>query len=335
MGPAHPEDLPAWHDLPPLGLGVDIGGSEVGLGGMSRLSSGELVPRYVIHTVGSSQGPVGLILDVLEFLTGADPEVFETTCVMGVAAPGFKTDDGRGIARARNREPEPTFLDDLEEALGAAGFDRLRVGPRLHSDAAAALVGEGVVEEGFLRGEEDVLFLQPGTGLAEALLVGGEVRPIEGPRAWELPPTVAAQDYGDLEHQVSLRRMLERLDLVVAAEGSELGDFEGAVERGNVDACLALSRMAEGLAQLVEQRAECLAELCASSPQGSPAVALRTSHGRLFSAPAVRRIVLPPVREAAERHGARLLVPEAQVEQGAACAGALELTLRDLQEPRP
>lgn len=111
--------------------------------------------------------------------------------LLGIAMPGRKTPDGRGIEFALNGPRIPRFVERLEERLRLDGLEFAAPIARLESDGWCCGLGEEAAEEGLFRGVDDAYYLGGGTGLAESLkLRGGLVRleSIEGwfPRAWKL-----------------------------------------------------------------------------------------------------------------------------------------------------
>ena len=290
------------------GIGVDVGGSgsratafEVGEAGLLRATGG----RECEHQGRLSRGLLKLIVETREQEAGISGPV-------GIAAPGRKTGDGRGIEYARNLEACPHLLDELRDGAPAD----LDLPDTLASDAEAALVGETVIEGGLLRGESSALLVAPGSGIAEAWLWCGEVRPIEGVRAWDLPPIREDDGVTDLEREGALLGLFGRWS----------GDqpLEQAVAEGDAGAVAALERFASALARLVDERG---AELSALAREGGrpPAVLVRTRRGDLLHQAAVRACVRPALQASVRRHGGRLVLPEAPASRYAACAGALAL----------
>lgn len=264
----------------------------------------------------------------IEAVVSQAPHALSVRTTIGIAAPGPKTDDGRGIAHARYLEPQPTLLEDLESALHLRGLDSIGLPQRLVSDAQAALFGETVVLGGLLTGPRDTLFVGPGSGLAEALLVNGSLQTVGGPRASELPPTLTDGACSDLEEEVSLGGVVRRWNDHQGGR-TQLETIEAAAVRGDETATCHLERFAAGLERVIEVRSSLLEELRGPDDSVSPALLVRTRRGKFFANPAVQAIVVPRLREAAQRCGATLVVPEQPASPHAACAGALALTLRD------
>lgn len=101
---------------------------------------------------------------------------------VGLAMPGVKTPDRRGIERLNHARPVPDFLDRLQARLRMPA----ELGP-LQSDGEMAALGE-TVPPGKLVGVRTAYYLGGGTGLSEGLLVEGRTVPVESlvQRAWEL-----------------------------------------------------------------------------------------------------------------------------------------------------
>lgn len=112
-------------------------------------------------------------------------------CTVDVAAPGLQTEDGAGILAWRNGPRRSTLLADLGRALEAAGVKLASPSLKFRSDAVACALGELHARGGALRGITNGLCICGGSGVGEALLVGGRcigLDELEPPlaRAWEL-----------------------------------------------------------------------------------------------------------------------------------------------------
>ena len=174
------------------------------------------------------------VLDVLE----------RGPLLLGVAMPGLKTADGRGLAWLRHGPRAPRFLDDVFERLAPRVADWLAPPQGLFSDAVAALEGERVAEGGLLAGLRGAWYLGGGTGLAEAALVDGRAVAVDDarlgwPRAWELEAGAGAS----FEQRLSMAALVERC-----------GGFPEA-RAGDLRVRAVLAEAARDLAWLVELRA--------------------------------------------------------------------------------
>lgn len=152
--------------------------------------------------------------------------------LVAIAAPGEKTEDGRGIGFAWNFPAITDLLGGLARALAGCGVE---FACPLFGDGVAAARGEQVEPGGALRDVRRGYYLGGGTGVSEALVVDGEVLvcPL---RAYELP---AANPPGEtLEERLSARRLHALLERV--------RDEEHAGER--------LGRFVTSLKELVEER---------------------------------------------------------------------------------
>lgn len=123
--------------------------------------------------------------------------------LVGIAMPGLKTADARGIAFARHGPRIPQFVDKLQALLGSEGLEFDAPIQRLESDGACAGVGEEYAVAGLLRGFECVYYLGGGTGLAEALKLNDSLVPLDNlqswfPKAWSLRDPSEGRSYDDL-----------------------------------------------------------------------------------------------------------------------------------------
>jgi predicted NBD/HSP70 family sugar kinase len=103
---------------------------------------------------------------------------------LGLCAPGLKTSDGRGLAVVRNGPRIPDFLDRLERRLVNGGLVLASPPGRLISDADACGLGEHVHSQGMLRGIANAYYIGGGTGLAETMLLAGEIVSFDALGGW-------------------------------------------------------------------------------------------------------------------------------------------------------
>jgi hypothetical protein len=111
--------------------------------------------------------------------------------LLGVAMPGLKTVDGRGIAWARNGPRVPDLLDRLEQELARCGVDLAWPAAGLYSDGDCCGWGERHAVGGRFAGLRNAWYLGAGTGLADAALIDGapiELDALAGRirKSWEL-----------------------------------------------------------------------------------------------------------------------------------------------------
>jgi hypothetical protein len=136
--------------------------------------------------------------------------------LVGVAMPGVKTPDGRGIAFARHGPRNLDFAEKLEHLLRSEGLELAAPIRRLESDGWCAGLGEEYAEDGLLRGADCAYYLGGGTGLAEALKLNGELVPLETleawfPRAWKLREPLDERSYDDVLSTRGLNALYEGL----------------------------------------------------------------------------------------------------------------------------
>lgn len=122
--------------------------------------------------------------------------------LIGIAMPGLKTADERGIAFARHGPRSPDFLDKLQALLGSEGLELEAPLQRLESDGACAGLGEDYAQGGLLRGVDCAYYLGGGSGVAEALKVNGALVPLDSvqswfPKAWSLWEPLEGRSYDD------------------------------------------------------------------------------------------------------------------------------------------
>ncbi len=151
----------------PTALGVDLGGTAIKLAVVS--AHGEVLSRETCPTGDGetengrpawAERVRGLVAGWRERLGGAEG------CVVGVAAPGLATRDGRAIASMPGRMRGLEHFDWTEFLGGERPV-------RVLNDAHAALLGEAWL--GAARGARNVVMLTLGTGVGGAIMVNGQL----------------------------------------------------------------------------------------------------------------------------------------------------------------
>lgn len=135
----------------------------------------------------------------------------EGPLLLGVAMPGLKTSDGRGLAWLRHGPRAPRFLEWVRERMAPRVAQWLAPPQGLFSDAVAALEGERAAADGLLAGLSGAWYVGGGTGLAEAALIDGRATALDDvrlswPRAWELDAGAGAT----FEQRLSMAALVER-----------------------------------------------------------------------------------------------------------------------------
>jgi hypothetical protein len=174
---------------------------------------------------------------------------------VGVALPGLKTADGRGTRVVAHGPRIPDYAGRLEAALVSAGLEPAApIGP-LESDGRCAGLGELRAAGGALRGARCAYYAGGGSGLAEALVLDGEVVDLDAaggwfPRAWEL---AAPGTGGSYEEQVALSAVNARWRGSTGRAADDPALPEECLER-EVEAVAALTNLGTQLARLLHAR---------------------------------------------------------------------------------
>jgi hypothetical protein len=174
---------------------------------------------------------------------------------VGVCWPGLKTADGRGILVAKNGPRCVDLLAELEAALVAEGVALAAPLPALMSDGLACGLGERLAAAGALRDVQQAWYFGGGTGLAEAVLVDGQVLTVDqlGPgwkRGWELRSRTFQETFEEL---VSARGMDARWRaLSKVMDGAS--HVDDAAHRGESSALAVMRQAATAFAELMVER---------------------------------------------------------------------------------
>ena len=121
---------------------------------------------------------------VIDVAHVAAPRSSNGRVLLGIGMPGLKTDDGRGIAVMNNGPRIPDLAEQIEEKLSAAGVALVAPIRRLGSDGDYCGLGEQHAVDGQFRNVDQAYYVGGGTGLAEALKLGGTLLPFDEVRAW-------------------------------------------------------------------------------------------------------------------------------------------------------
>ncbi len=117
-------------------------------------------------------------------VSALDLEGVSVPILIGIGLPGLKTPDKRGISAMANGPRMPRFLDKLESLLKENGFSTIQPVHALGSDADYCGLGEHWGDAGSMRGVQNAYYLGIGTGVADAMLLEGQVVPFDSTKSW-------------------------------------------------------------------------------------------------------------------------------------------------------
>jgi hypothetical protein len=104
--------------------------------------------------------------------------------LIGIGLPGLKTPDKRGLAVVANGPRIPDYCDRLESQLKERGVEMQAPIRELGSDADYCGMGEEYAAEGSFRPVRDAYYLGGGTGVADAMKLGGRLVPFDEAKPW-------------------------------------------------------------------------------------------------------------------------------------------------------
>lgn len=213
---------------------------------------------------------------------------------VGICAPGLKTADRRGIARALNGPRIPDFLDALEQSLVLDGVDLADAIPELHSDGLASAVGEDFAQEGLLGDCSHAYYLGGGSGVSEAYKLGGRVVSADElepdvVKAWRMP----AVDGHSFEHHLSAAGINRDFGLSAQAIPEGARTPERAAAEGESKAIALFAARGERLAELCATR---LIELSACRGVVLERIVVGQRLGGFLADPALKRSFAEPAR---------------------------------------
>ena len=104
--------------------------------------------------------------------------------LLGIGMPGLKSEDGRGVSVMNNGPRIPDLAAQIEEKVRDAGIGLQAPIRRLGSDGDYCGLGEEHAAEGLFRNVSEAYYVGGGTGLAEALKLGGKLVTLDQARGW-------------------------------------------------------------------------------------------------------------------------------------------------------
>ena len=120
-----------------------------------------------------SQVYIECIIDIIEQL------IDKETPLIGIAMPGIKTEDRRGIKAMANGPRIPNLCDELEKRLSLK--DKIK---SIESDADMCAWGEEFGEKGAFRNIQNAYYIGGGTGTADGLKLQGKLISFDDAGEW-------------------------------------------------------------------------------------------------------------------------------------------------------
>lgn len=177
---------------------------------------------------------------------------------IGIGMPGTKTADKRGITVMNNGPRMPRLLDVLERRLDMAGMDHVTL-MELGNDNTYCGLGELHAKTGMLKNTTHALYIGGGTGIADAIVLDGQLVPFDDISDW-MPRTWQLQNDNNVsyEHLISHLGIMEQYVAMTTKNIHEL-----KVERIYPDSILKnnkelASSFISGLAGLILERIQLL-----------------------------------------------------------------------------
>lgn len=106
------------------------------------------------------------------------------TVLAGIGMPGLKTENKRGIVAVANGPRMLHYSDLLEERLKLSRIHFAAPVYHLGSDADYCGIGENFSANGLFKDVKNAYYLGGGTGVADALKLGGELLPFDKTKEW-------------------------------------------------------------------------------------------------------------------------------------------------------
>ncbi len=178
--------------------------------------------------------------------------------IIGIGLPGLKTKNGRGISVMANGPRMPKFLDKLEKSLKKEGYTTLNPIHVIGSDADYCGLGEQWGDAGGMRGVKSAYYFGVGTGIADAMLLGGTNVPFDACKSWIAKTwEMMANEKDSYENLLSAKGIQARYAVLTETSVEEL-------DRGEIYPWQIYERALlgeEAALEIVESTAQALSEL--------------------------------------------------------------------------
>ncbi len=201
--------------------------------------------------------------------------------LIGVGMPGLKTPDGRGINALNNGPRMPDYLDRFERRLSELEITLAAPVAALGSDADYCGLGELHAEEGLFRDVDHAYYVGCGTGIADAMKLGGRLVTFDESRAWiqkswQMPSSLGPT----FEKLVSAKSLNDVYARLLGGLGPDRPRFpEVDAAGGDPTARAWLDCAACVLAELIFERMQTVFAGRADAPhRGESYAALQTTH---------------------------------------------------------
>ncbi len=187
--------------------------------------------------------------------------------IIGIGLPGLKTAKKGGISVMANGPRMPKFLTNLEKALKSEGYKTLSPIHAIGSDADYCGLGERWGDDGGMRGVKSAYYFGVGTGIADSMLLNGEIVPFDNckpwiAKAWEM----MANEEESYENLLSAKGIQNCYGKLAGMSQEELANAEiypwQIYERalaGEEDAVAIVTQTAQALSELFYHRIYTLA----------------------------------------------------------------------------
>ena len=174
--------------------------------------------------------------------------------LIGIGMPGLKTADARGICVINNGPRIPDYLDELERRLAADGLELAAPIAELGSDADYCGLGEEYAADGLFRDVQNAYYIGCGTGIADALKLGGRLVPFDQAKSWILKSWQIPSALGPTFEQLISVAALNRVYAALIGDSGPSAYPERAAAAGEPRACLWMATVGLVLAELIFER---------------------------------------------------------------------------------
>ncbi|MBN2445657.1 MAG: ROK family protein [Phycisphaerae bacterium] len=177
---------------------------------------------------------------------------------IGEGMPGLKTADQRGIDAMNNGPRMPDYLDMLEDTLREGGLELVAPIAALGSDADYCGLGEEYAGSGLFRDVLSAYYVGCGTGIADAMKLGGELVPFDLAKSWiqkswQMPSTLGPT-FEKLVSATSLNRVYAEMVAVTESNGSAKLTRVAAGDQCDRDVVRAAAARAEAAEEAARRR---------------------------------------------------------------------------------
>lgn len=182
--------------------------------------------------------------------------------LIGIGMPGLKTPDRRGISVMKNGPRIPHLIDQLMKRIQQIGIPIIQPITAIGSDADYCGIGEEYAVNGLMKGVNNAYYLGGGTGVADAIKLGGRLISFDTIQSWMVKTWQLSTTFGvSLDTLLSVRGIAEHFNKLTNDKSNvkllcslDAGQILNLAIVGNKAASTVISLAGKWIARLLYER---------------------------------------------------------------------------------